>query len=173
MLKCPSQEKLLSYETIPDETSRILRFWITLHLNFCHPCSETRQRIRNTWNAYFSQDLDVTSSLIRVLGNLQKDETLILKGWKLGGSRRRTLSDSLLRQGWLFRGAVSLGLAGITFIFVWSSVRSNSEMALRPQPQSGTIPLAEIREDDKIGIKVHYVQPQLLQSIEFETTSTR
>ncbi len=173
MPKCPSQERLLSYETIPDETSKSLRLWISVHLLMCHGCRDTRKKIRETWDAYFSQPLDVTSSLIRVLGRLQKDETLILKGWKLGRSRRPVGTEAWLRQGWVFRGGVVAGLAGIAFLLVSNSTKMEPEVALRPVPQSATIPLTEIREEAKHGVKVHYVQPQLLQSIEFETMSTR
>jgi hypothetical protein len=147
------------------------RMRVRVHLVHCRECASAVEDIERQWNSYFSQNQDITPSLIRVLGRLKQDETLILKGWKLDRPPRVSMTHPLLNGGWLFRGAVATGLAGMTFLFVSNSIRSNSVPPLVSTPQSAQLPLAQIRQTEKNGVRVHYVQPELLQSVEFETTS--
>ncbi len=110
------------------------------------------------------------SSLMRVYSRLQKDETLILKGWKLNeGRHKKSLGGILVNGGWLFRGAVSMGLAAVVISVVMSQ-QSNGKQSNAVIQQG---PLAQIRLENKNGVRVHYLQPEVLQTIEFETTRAR
>jgi hypothetical protein len=105
---------------------------------------------------------------LRVYSRLQADETLILKGWKLNNvKRRKEVSGFLLNEGWLFRGGVFLGLGAVVGAVVFSSL---NQKPLSPEgiPLKG--PFAQIRLQEKNKVKVHYLQPELLHTIEFETT---
>ncbi len=141
----------------------------------CPRCREKVTSLKASWEAYFTPEPEIAPSLMRVYSKLQKDETLILKGWKLSKpGARATLSERLFREGWVFRGAVSAaGLATLVFIGVsrFSSAPAPVEaVALATKPQ---LPFAQIRIQEKDAVRVHYVQPELLESVEFETTSRR
>ena len=168
--KCPGQEKLLEFFTIPQEMNLAKRGFLKYHLFRCQSCAEKLQSLKLNWNEYFSPEPDVTSSLMRVYSRLQKDETLILKGWKLNKTKQtRNLTGVLVNGGWLFRGAISLALAGVVLSVVitqQNETRDNNSISQPP-------PLAQIRLENKNGVKVHYLQPELLQSIEFETTRSK
>jgi hypothetical protein len=104
-------------------------------------------------------------SVIRVYSKLKHDETLILKGWKLSDAplahaRRLVLKD------WLFRTTVA-GL--IAALALW--VAFPNEDTAQIQHQTRATLLAQIRYENKNGVQVRYVKPELLQSIEFETTN--
>lgn len=173
-LRCPKPDSLMEFVTVPSEMSRWKRFSFRAHTLACKPCQEKISVIQTKWNSYFRPEPDVTSSLIKVYSRLQKDETLILKGWKLDGVKPAapSISTSLLRQGWVFRGGVSMGLASILLLLVFSQVRTENEGPMTAaMTHSANLPLAQFRVEDKNSIKVHYVQPELLQSMEFETTS--
>lgn len=173
-LRCPKTESLMEFVTIPSEMSRWTRFSFKAHTLACKNCQEKISAIQTKWNSFFHPEPDVTSSLIKVYSRLQKDETLILKGWKLEGVKPAapSLPTSLLRQGWVFRGGVSMGLASILMLLVFSQMRpENEDQMTKAVPHSANLPLAQFRVEDKNSIKVHYVQPELLQSMEFETTS--
>jgi hypothetical protein len=165
--KCPTQEKLLEFHTIPQEINFFESGRIKYHLLSCECCTEKLRTLKAHWQQYFAPEPDVTSSLMRVYSRLQKDETLILKGWKLNETRsRKNLKGILFSGGWLFRGAVSLALAAVV-ISVVITQQNNSKEA---NTSSSTQPFAQIRMENKNGVKVHYLQPELLQTIEFETT---
>lgn len=165
--KCPSQEKLLEFYTIPKEVSLFKRVWIKFHLFSCTSCTEKLTNLQINWQKYFSPEPDIMSSLMRVYSRLQKDETLILKGWKLNeGRHKKSLGGILVNGGWLFRGAVSMGLAAVVISVVMSQ-QSNGKQSNTAIHQS---PLAQIRLENKNGVRVHYLQPEVLQTIEFETT---
>jgi len=173
LLKCPNSDALFEYVTIPTEMSFLRRTNMRTHTLLCPPCQQKIEAIRQKWDAYFTPEPDITASLIKIYGRLQRDETLVLKGWKLGGVQRpKSLKESAIAQGWLFRGAVAAGLAAVAFVFVTPQVKSDRDLQLVASvPQAAQLPLARFRVEDKNSIKVHYIQPELLQSMEFETTS--
>jgi hypothetical protein len=165
--KCLSQEKLLEFHTIPQEINFFQRGRIKHHLFSCVSCTEKLKTLEAHWQQYFSPEPDVTSSLMRVYSRLQKDETLILKGWKLNETRpHKSLKGILFSDGWLFRGAISLALAAVVLSVVMTQQNNTKEINSSNSGQ----PLAQIRMENKNGVKVHYLQPELLQTIEFETT---
>lgn len=171
LLKCPKQDALLEYFSIPDEISFIKKTCTRMHLASCSECQERSKKIQSIWKSYFKPEPEITSSLLSVYSRLQRDETLILKGWKLGETKRpRPLSGFLFNEGWLFRGAVSFGLFALLGFVVVSQMRGGSSYAPQPIVAQAKAPLAQIRVEDKNTLKVHYLEPQLLQTIEFETT---
>lgn len=175
LLNCPKMESLLEFVTIPSEMPRWDRFTFKVHALTCQSCQEKISSIQTKWDAFFRPEPDVTSSLIKVYSRLQKDETLILKGWKLDGvtPARVSLPASWLRQGWVFRGGVSLGLASLIMLLVFSQIKTEESVSYTSTvPHSMNLPVAQFRVEDKNSIKVHYVQPELIQSMEFETTSS-
>lgn len=171
-LKCPKPDSLFEFVSIPSEVSAWNRMSIKVHAFACPPCQEKMDGIQAKWNAYFTPEPDITSSLIKVYSKLQKDETLVLKGWKLAGAQPApSWRSSFLKQGWLFRGGVSLGLGSMAVLLVATQVKSDKVPMTATVHRSAQVPLAQFRVEDKNSIKVHYVQPELLQSMEFETTS--
>lgn len=174
LLKCPDSDSLFEYVTIPTEMRAWNRAGMRAHAFVCPPCQQKIKAIQEKWDAYFTPEPDVTASLIKVYSRLQRDETLVLKGWKLGGVQRpKSLRESVVAQGWLFRGSVAASLAAVAFVLVSPQLKSEKEAAMvSATPQAAQLPLARFRVEDKNSIKVHYVQPELLQSIEFETVST-
>lgn len=179
LLSCPKQEGLFEYVTIPGEMSMIKRLSTRAHLAMCGTCKSQSVAIQAKWNGLFQPEPELTSSLIKVYSRLKNDETLILKGWKLNElPHRRTLRSRLFKEGWFFRGAVSMSLASLVFAVVFMQVRAK-DAADAPgeafaHAQSGRgVPWAQIRVEDKNRVQVRYVRPELLQSMEFETVSTR
>ena len=118
---------------------------------------------------------DITSSLMRVYSRLQTDETLVLKGWKFGEiSRLRSLGHFLFKEGWLFRGSIGIGMAAVVGVLTLGPLgRQQTDEAIVEHYRSAQsdVPRFQIREENKDRIKVRYLQPELLQTIEFETTS--
>lgn len=168
--KCPGQEKLLEFFTIPQEMNLAKKGLIKYHLFRCESCTTKLNNLKMNWAQYFSPEPDVTSSLMRIYSRLQKDETLILKGWKLNETRhQKSLTGILFNGGWLFRGAVSVALAAV----VLSVIMTQQDDIKENNSVSNPTPLAQIRLENKNGVKVHYLQPELLQSIEFETTRSK
>lgn len=172
--KCLKPETLLEYISLPEEFGRVKAFRVKLHLRRCADCQKVESQIRQQCDSYFAPQPEITSSLLRVYSRLQKDETLILKGWKLDTARpQRSASQRLLAGGWLFRG--SLAAASIVIVGVLTLSRNNAEedqriAARRMEPK---VPMAQIRIEQPGRVKVHYVEPELLQTMEFETTSAR
>ena len=126
---------------------------------------------------------------MRVYGRLKRDETLILKGWKLSDTRPvlRKREFSLVHM--LGATGVAAGVGALVLLIgpsggpstqTYQASISNGGLQhinmmsepvlLRRQPE---LPLARIRRQERNTIQVHYVQPELLQSIEFETTGNR
>lgn len=172
LLNCPSQEKLFESVSIARELSLWERARVRSHTWHCSGCREKKKALSQTWQSYLSPEPEVTSSLMKVYSRLQKDETLILKGWKLTEvSRPHSLSHWLLKEGWLFRGGISLGAFGLVVALVVSQM-SSEEPSLKVASVMKP-PMAQIRIENGNTVKVHYVQPELLQSMEFETTSER
>jgi hypothetical protein len=171
LLKCLKQDLLLEFASIPQEMSFLERTRVRTHTFSCAPCREKLASIQRNWESYLKPEPEITSSLLKVYSKLQNDETLILKGWKLGeNTRRRDLNSSLLNGGWLFRGAVSLGLGSVLLFVVISQINLNRADRRPMVAANNPLPLAQIRVEEKNKVKVHYLEPELLQTIEFETT---
>lgn len=168
LLSCPNSEQLFEFVSISQEMSWARRTSFRVHNAFCQDCHKKSADLQKTWQSYFTPEPDITSSLMRVYSRLQNDETLILKGWKLGElPRPRSASDFLLGGGWLFRGAVSVAAMVILVLLVSSQMGTE-----RPEHlAANTIPFAQIRYENENSVQVQYVKPELLQTIEFETTS--
>lgn len=172
MRNCPSNETLLESLSIPGEIGRFRLWKLKFHTLRCQPCQKNVARLRETWDAYFQPSPEVASSLLRVYSKLQRDETLILKGWKLDDFlSRRPSSTQLFLRAWGFPTgiAVALGLFAVFYSPFFRASEEAVEYAAAPQPQ---VPLSPIRVRDRNSLKVHYVQPELLHSMEFETVST-
>jgi hypothetical protein len=174
LLSCPNTESLFEAISIPDEMSRVKRAAVHLHTLRCAACRERVSSLRAQWDAYFKPEPDITSSLMKVYSSLQNDETLILKGWKLSPARaERRTGISRAQKGWLFGGGFSLALAAIFVVIGVTGVKLGHPDAapVSPWTQAAKAPLAQIRFEDENRVKVQYVQPELLQSIEFETSA--
>ncbi|MCB0418283.1 MAG: hypothetical protein KDD39_11575 [Bdellovibrionales bacterium] len=175
LLPCPKEEWLLQYVSIRKDVPVVRRLRIAAHLRSCKHCATKRTLIGEKLEAYFSPP-DITSSLLRVYSRLQQDETLILKGWKLGEiapSQRK--QRSMLANGWAFRGAVVAGLGALAVIFVMADRQGLQESQAQrlAQEDSRNVPFAQIRFEDKNRVQVHYIKPELVRSVEFETTGMR
>lgn len=172
--KCPKNETLFELVSIPEELAFLKRNRLKWHLKTCSGCDQRAKKISETWSHFLPPEPEVTSSLLKVYSRLQNDETLILKGWKLDQSRRRSRGWSAiwLAQGWLFRGGVAAAIVTLVSLVFWT--RGNGlDDGKDLVDASATLPFAQIRVEDKNRIQVHYVQPELLNSIEFETTGQR
>ncbi len=169
--KCPSKDSLLEYVSISTELSLWKRVSVRSHSVSCTHCREQIQNLQEMWANCLTPEPDVTTSVMRVFSRLQKDETLVLKGWKLDAVvRRRSASTVLLNGGWLFRGGVSVGIAALVVFLLIGQLRGPADSVPMAVNNLSLVPLAKIRVEDKNRVQVHYVQPELLQSIEFETT---
>lgn len=171
LLNCPSTETLLETISIPDEMSRLTYLKVKWHCFRCQSCQNSLSKLRSTWDAYFQPEPEVASSLLRVYSRLQRDETLILKGWKLGDFRSvRPSSARLFMRAWGFPTGIAVALGFFAVIF--SPAFRGSDPDANLVAVDTRLPLAPIRTRDKNSVKVRYVQPQLLHSMEFETVST-
>lgn len=174
---CPKEERLLELASVAQELPRTERLRLKWHLSGCASCRTQVEELRMAFESYLTPEPDVASSLLRVYGKLQADQTLLLKGWKLNETRTGTDWKSvLLQRGWLFRGG--LAAAGMAVAWgVWLAPgTSTSAMAPLPQqpPDSvGAPPWAQIRIEDRNSVRVHFVRPELVHSSEFETVSGR
>jgi len=178
LLSCPKPEKLLELFTIPGEISFSQRALTKSHAFFCADCQAKLTNLKSSWEHYFKPEPDITSSLLKVYSRLQKDETLILKGWKLGEApRKRGARHVLFNEGWLFRGSVGLGMAALVAVLAvgpLNKTQTKDDLVVDSfKSAKADLPLMQIRTEDKDSVKVRYLQPELLQTIEFETTSAR
>jgi hypothetical protein len=166
-LSCPKPEEFLGLVSVPEELSLVSRYSLRTHLRICSHCRTSFEATQTAWKSFLKPEPEITSSILKVYSRLQNDETLILKGWKLGNQRRKKeLKGLLFNEGWLFRGAVFLGLGILVGIVTFSTL---SQKPLEKESlQLG--PFAQIRQQEKNKVKVHYLQPELLHTIEFETT---
>lgn len=188
---CPKNEQILEYVSIAKELSTFRLAKMKLHLKVCSECHGKYQVISDQWAKFFQPEPDMTSSLLRVYSRLQKDETLVLKGWKLNDSRllngrwQWPLRDSRVRSAMRnvsWAGGMVSAVAAAWAMVVWlpsykGDIQSTeARMGLSNAAAQFTIPkpihvpFAQIRVQDKNRVQVHYVQPELLQTIEFETT---
>lgn len=174
LLHCPKEEKLLQWLSIRQDLSLSSRVGTRVHLRTCRTCREKAAGIKSRLELAFSPQPDIASSLIRVYQRLQQDETLILKGWKIGElSAHPRRSRNWLASGWLFRGAVAMGLGSIAVIFVMADRGAIGGSPTQVARNRSEIPFAQIRFEDKNRVQVHYIKPELVQSVEFETTGAR
>lgn len=167
-LECPKPEHLLEFVSIPSEVSLVSKFHTHVHLRFCRSCSTQAQSIRTQWERVLVPEPDITSSLLRVYSRLQKDETLILKGWKIGEQRRTGLeTHASVISGWAFRSGVFAALLAVVGFYIFKSLplKQTVEMA----SSTARLPFAQIRTEAPSRVQVRYVQPELLHSVEFET----
>jgi len=128
-------------------------------------------------NQFFAPEPDITSSLLNIYSRLQRDETLILKGWKLNDVKSHHKPAQAAEKNWsawVFgsTAAVSVAAAGLFFLNLPTGGELQKEMSnATARPLSDrSVPFAQLRFEDKNRIKVQYVQPELLHTIEFETT---
>jgi len=150
------------------------------HTKHCAGCQQQMSAIRSTWEGYFTPEPDITSSLMRVYSRLQSDETLILKGWKLSEFRAARAS-SVPSTAWAWRAgmavaaAILLVIVGLNGGLPGMGPAHEEMLTASVNPASEKLPFAQIRVEDKDNnrVQVHYLQPELLQSVEFETTSAR
>ena len=177
---CPKEERLLELASVAAEMPRTERWRLRWHLSGCAPCRTQVDELRAAFESYLAPEPDVATSLLRVYGRLQADETLVLKGWKLNETRTPTSWRSiLLQRGWLFRGGLTA--AGLMVAWgVWiapGTGTSPTAMAPIPQqpPDTSLVPppWAQLRIENGNSVRVHYVRPELVHSSEFETVSTR
>ncbi len=173
LLSCPREEVLLQYLSIPHDISWKSRFQIKLHLRSCTDCLDKSVGIEEKLQSYFSPKVEISSSLLKVYSRLQSDETLILKGWKLSeiGAKRASHRQSSFARSWLVRGTVIAGLGSLMMLFFVADT-SDPEKAVQTIQQNN-VPFAQIRFQDKNRIQVQYLKPELVQSVEFETTGRR
>lgn len=172
ILKCPKSEELLEFVSIYKELSVTSRLSTRAHILRCKKCSEKRAEIQTMWDSYLTPQPDITSSILSVYSRLQNDETLILKGWKLGESpkRRDSWAQTFVKEGWFFRSAVSMGLAAVfAFVVATQLASQRTSEIVQPGQSANKSPLAQIRVQEKNRVQVHYYEPELLQTIEFET----
>lgn len=170
-MKCPNSESLFELVSIPDEMSLARRSKLKFHMIKCGACQDKIKSIRGRWETYLTPEPDITSSLINVYSKLKTDETLILKGWKLGDFRPVARTQSpWLAGGWLFRGGIAVSVGALVVVLVMAQIKSGEQNLIASR--SSTTPYAQFRMEDKNRIQVRYVQPELLESIEFQTVDS-
>ncbi|GEM_PF-1397335 len=186
LLKRPSSEELFEFISIPQELSWLKRNKIALQIRLDSKLNAQVEKLRDTWTSYFKPEPDVMDSVMRVYSKLRSDETVILKGWKLCQAHA-VVRPKRDYSSWGVVGTAGVA-AAVGAIVLFTGERgqggyeaANGEGGLRTvQMMSAPIeikrtkaPLARIRTQDRNSVQVQYVQPELLQSIEFETTGTR
>ena len=159
-MPCPKQETLLEWVSISAQMRPTTRVFLWWHTRVCRGCTHRIQALKRSWSQLLRPEPDVIDSIIRVYSRLKRDETLILKGWKLGDLRTRSVIP------WIFRGSIAFSALVLAF---WVAIYSFSEDSTPQVKLDG--PMAQIRYEDKNRVQVRYVRPELLQSIEFETAS--
>lgn len=175
---CPKEERLLELASVAAEMPRTERLRLQWHLAGCASCRTQVDELRLAFESYLAPEPDVASSLLRVYGRLQTDQTLVLKGWKLNETRAAADWKSVLfRRGWLFRG----GLAAAGMVVAWgvwlgpggAGTLANAPIPQQPPESIGAPPWAQMRIEDRNSVRVHFVRPELVHSSEFETVSGR
>ncbi len=170
---CFKPEMLLEYISLPEQVGTWRTFQIRRHLKGCADCRKIETQVRSEVASYFAPEPEITSSLLRVYSRLQKDETLILKGWKLDGRRAPTARQTFVNGGWLFRGGLAVASLVIVAMVAFNSGSNEDAERYARLRQETKPPMAQIRIEQPGRVKVHYVEPELLQTMEFETTSAR
>lgn len=174
---CPKEERLLELASVAQEMPRTERLRLKWHLSGCASCRTQVEELRMAFESYLAPEPDVASSLLRVYGKLQADQTLLLKGWKLNETRPATDWRSVLfHRGWLFRGGLAAaGIAAAWGFFLAPGSPSTAMAPLPAQPPDsiGAPPWAQFRIEDHNSVRVHFVRPELVHSSEFETVSGR
>jgi hypothetical protein len=171
---CPNTEQLLEGVSIPGELPFWSHFLLKTHVRFCAACEQKQLSLKSTWEAYFQPDPEVATSVLKVYSRLQKDETLILKGWKLGDFRNQKRDGNLhfFLRTWGFPTgiAAALGVSALFYSPAFQTENGKTQLASRT---SSSVPLSQVRVREKNSVKVHYVQPELIHSMEFETVSNQ
>jgi hypothetical protein len=183
-LKCPKNEAILEYVSIAKELPSLSRWSMATHFAVCADCRTRSEQLLKKWESFFQPEPDLTPSLLRVYSRLGKDETLVLKGWKLNDSRilrgrwQWPLRTSHARHFVMGGGAVAL--AAVLTMVIWMPTEKSSRVEMQnasakmsPSFLNNSTPFAQIRLQEKNRVQVHYVQPELLHTIEFETTNQR
>jgi hypothetical protein len=176
---CPKEERLLELASVAAEMPCTDRLRLKWHLSGCASCRARVDELKSAFESYFAPEPDIASSLLRVYGRLQADQTLVLRGWKLNETRSRAdWRLVLLQRGWLFRGG--LAAAGLMVAWgVWKVPGAGTlPKAVAPLPQQppdsvGPPPWAQLRIENGNSVRVHYVRPELVHFSEFETVSSR
>ncbi len=167
---CPSTERLLESISFPGERGFLSLARLKAHTFGCRSCKKNLNELRDTWKNTFQPEPEIATSLLRVYSRLQRDETLILKGWKLEDLlNKRPSSSRLFLRTWAFPAGVAF--AAIVSVLWFSPYFGSQETEIAATKQS-QVPLSSIRVRDGNAVRVHYVQPELLHSMEFETVST-
>jgi hypothetical protein len=184
-MKRPNAEELFEYVSIPQELSVWKRARIALFIRFDPQCRQQVEKMQSTWASYFKPEPDVMDSVMRVYSKLRSDETLILKGWKLCDARPVIKPK---REFSVFQVLAASGVAAsVGAVVLWTGPAGNSGLAVANFEEPSGLqsvqrisnpiqlkrqdpPMARVRIQDRNTIQVHYMQPELLQSIEFETT---
>lgn len=180
-LNCPRNEELLEFVSIAQELSARRRLGFRMHMKICSGCRRKAEQLSQRWEAFFQPEPDITSSLMQVYSRLQSDETLVLKGWKLNdprllSGRWRAPAVQTYRR-WVVSGGVVSAAAAMLAVVLWMPGRNDGRSDLSNAsaqvslPRNSPVPFAQIRTQDRNRVEVHYVQPELLQTIEFETTN--
>jgi hypothetical protein len=169
--RCLSSDALFKYFSVRNEVRLFDQVKTFFHLKKCTQCESKYKTIQNTWKEYFTPEPEIAPSLIKVYAKLQRDETLVLKGWKLENfSQSYKLNHWLFNRGWLYYGSVPTALAAvITFLAVSQNSKNPPVVANNKQ----SLPYAQIRYEDSNKVNVIYVKPELLHRVEFQTTRTR
>lgn len=184
LMKRPDSEELFEFVSIPQEIPFFKRMKLALFIRFDGETRKQVEKLQATWASYFKPEPDVMDSVMRVYSKLRSDETVILKGFKLCDARpvvRQKREVSVFQ----ILGATSVA-ASVGALVLWTGQTSSPTMQLAEAGMSNVqfmsapiqlkkqdSPMARIRFQDRNTISVHYMQPELLQSIEFETTGTR
>lgn len=171
MLKktCLNSDSLFKYFSVRNEIKFFEKTKIFFHLRKCSQCEFKYKTIQNTWNEYFTPEPEIASSLVKIYAKLQRDETLILKGWKLENfTQNYKLNHWLFNRGWLYYGGVPTALAAVITFLAVSQNAKNQPLVAKQTP-----PYAQIRYEDNNKVNVIYVKPELLHRVEFQTTRTR
>ncbi|MBY0369800.1 hypothetical protein K2X33_03880 [bacterium] len=170
---CPKPESLLEVLSIPTEMGRLNRWKVQAHTLACKPCQQKMANLRQTWNSYFQPEPEIATSLLRVYSRLQQDETLVLKGWKLGEFRSPRISPArLFMRSWGFPTGIAVAL-GISAVIFSPAFQAQEESLLAEAQPTRTLPRAAVRVREGNAVRVQYAQPKLLHSVEFETVSTQ
>jgi len=168
LFKCPSKDAWLEWVSTPQSISLLKKFYFRTKLTICSHCQETEASVKKLWMQFSEPEPDLTDSLIRVFHKLQKDETLVLKGWKLNEPPLKKRAP-VIPLRWV-------GVAtAATMLFVSAWWLQSQQPVHKPIASRAftTFPKAQIRRQENNTVKVHYIQPELVETLEFETDSNR
>ncbi len=166
LINCPKNEKILEFITIKESIPIFKKIAMCIHLMFCKVCSEKKKVFTKEWENLTEPSYDITKSLLRIFSRLQNDETLILQGWKLGKIPRKRWVPFLISPRFVLVATFLLAIA----IFVIFKNGTGKVYTLKSEDH---LPYIKYRFQDKNKVTVHYIEPELIQTVEFETSSVR